>query len=414
MIFLFIKFKEISLFCDKEVELELDKYLNILEFSSERMEIESLIKVSFLKRCKDNIPKADYVCLRDFIKSLEVKSDEVDTIDKLYVQKIFEPVMSIRLFDRTSCVRILLHAIGFSYSKLFLNTNLSKVMCELAFKMYRQNWFDNLRFFDINFLLHSDEFSAKMVVSIINYRYGKRFDSKRFHRAMYDTKKIIHIFEELRLLYCDKNVDYLFEYLMCYDDLSKYSNLDKEPAIIVACEIFKRNELDFFKITNKNMNNYESTIPTRELYIFAKSIDRINNVYGLKISEVFSDKVPTFSGIINLLYSLAVAGGGDIVAKRDKLDPEQFSEYLLWCAAGFIIEDYIKKGYKTASQLSIIRYILKSNKDPDDFNLSPNMTAEDMKISLELSSVGNKNPVRKERHVNRGNMWYAVKRSSKR
>jgi len=412
VIFLFIKFKGISLFCDEDIISELDKYLNLVEDNYQRIIIETKIKKRFLDRCKYNLPKNHRLRLYELLEALEYTAYDTYNFD-LYAKEIMKSVKDKNAFNRNSCIRILLNAIGFKNNSLDNIINSNKT-CELAIKMYQKNDYNNLADYDRLFLLRFCDFDIRMIILILKYRYGKEFEPTNFYNNMHYSKRFAYAFEQFKMLYIGMDEQRLFEYLILYSGLSHNASVDKKPRIVSACEIFKKYELDFFIFTDQNVKNNKVLISTTELYGFAKNIERLNIEYGINWKDLFAGKIPRLGMVEQVLRSLPPANSANFLKFKNKVDSKIFSEYILWDASGLAIQDYISKGYKTLEQLRFIRYILKSNKDPDDYNINPNMTVEDMKICLELSSSGNKNPVRMKRHINRGNEWYSINGPSKR
>lgn len=300
-----------------------------------------------------------------------------------------------------------------SYIGANLGSAHSKLQCEMAIKMFRANNFKKLNRFDRILLDNLQKYDKSTISLILKYRFSDRFRAQSSSRnTLCHSKSLVYVLTELKLLYPDVNELKILECMMYYGDLFVVYDCDEEFRAVQACRLLSKNNLDFFALTFDVFMVKDERVIANDLFKYAQQIDSLSARYGVNWKYFFYNKIPNINELQNLIFVLSL--NVKVSEFNDGIDPMLQLEYSMWCIDGFAIEDYVKKGYRNIEQLRFIRYILRSNKDPDDYAIAPDMTLEEIKVCYELSSVGNEMSARRRKYIDRGNDWYSIHRPSKR
>lgn|GEM_PF-7046472 len=417
MSLLFIKFKDISLYCDEEVLLELDKYLNMLGDINQRVIIEERLEADFAIICNEYVDESEFQSLRAEICKTWIDSHPEDlNIYDIKQKNMFMLIDNAEMFqdkirsviERQVCLQKMMSYIGAN-----LGSTHSKLQCEMAIKMFRANNFKKLNRFDRILLDNLQKYDKSTISLILKYRFSDRFRAQSSSRnTLCHSKSLVYVLTELKLLYPDVNELKILECMMYYGDLFVVYDCDEEFRAVQACKLLSKNNLDFFALTFDVFMVKDERVIANDLFKYAQQIDSLSARYGVNWKYFFYNKIPNINELQNLIFVLSL--NVKVSEFNGGIDPMLQLEYSMWCIDGFAIEDYVKKGYRNIEQLRFIRYILRSNKDPDDYAIAPDMTLEETKVCYEMSSVGNEMSARRRKYIDRGNDWYSIHRPSKR
>lgn len=303
MIKLFIEFKEIDLFCEEIVRLELDKYLDILEDNYQRARIERLIRHKLLSVCSEHIypsAKLEYRNLLAYMRSRSCSFENYE-LYKERIAQIIEQSKVNEILDRSAIMSSLIWALGARTALVY-----TEVVCECAVKIFKRNGYQNLIKYDKNLLLNIDNYEKPMIVLILKFRFSKHFMS--YHSgcsALLRPETLTNVFYDLKKIYPAADDLSIFECLMYYSfPLTKYAN-DDDPRIVQICRMLLKNELDFFKLTRRILRTTQNTVEINALFTYAKQIDCLYYRLGQNWKYFFNNKIPDIKSLEHLMFARA-------------------------------------------------------------------------------------------------------------
>lgn len=300
---MFVEFKEINLFCEECVGLELDRHLNILDDECQRARIEKSIRRRLLSICSKYVSKDLQSEYRNLLAYIGF-SDRSPEYRKLHMDRLMQIVEQSKvkdIFDRTLIMNTLIWVLG-----IRANLVCTDVICECTVKMYKQSGYQKFTKYDKNLLMNIDSYSIKMISTILKFRYSRGFS--KYHSGcscLLHPESLMDVFQKMKDVYPDEDEVRILGCLMYFSSpLMKYAN-DDDYRIVQSCKLLFENELSFLDLTYKVLRFKQATITVNTLFSYAQQIDSLRNRYGKNWREIFDDKIPDITSLEDFIFDRA-------------------------------------------------------------------------------------------------------------
>ena len=304
------------------------------------------------------------------IKKVDIVNRIKDEID-LELEHRYDGNADLRLF----CLRVFFRCIGLNLS--ISNANQCSLrFCKYTLKAYIDGGYRQFNLSDRRTWYQIEEMEDYLVEGLIAYRSSAGYREGIFRNItnLGNSATLNCRVDGLTMLYPKEPKCKLVKYALCYMESYRRFRPDCDSFLDCVKEIISY-DIDFFKVTDM-LCLRKDKVGIVILKAYLEDVSIIKDYFGVALADVFSTDVPGFAQ--TEVVAFAIKKNVMVSAEVYRTKPDMSAEYIYWRAEGLSIESYFKQGYRSIKQLRLIRRLLQSGLDPDDFNISPNMSSEAM------------------------------------
>lgn len=318
----------------ESLEYELNGYLQIIDDSEVRSQIEDLI-VS-----------------RKWSVS---KTESYDMVRRNYLKLIFNHV-------------------GLSTNVITAN-RYSKRFCDYVMRIYKEGGYRTINQFDKKVIHRINRFDDCVIECLLKFNKSEFFDESTLTSITNccNIDAFLDLVYEFEKIYQDHSRQQVVEYVLrCKRPLTR-TGRDLDSLASIVRKLMQYYDIDYMCLSDM-LSSRGKTYDTKDLGLYLYKIGRLRDEYGVDWRSF--GRVLRINELNDIIYIMSLGIVVDI--KKYLSNPVMYMENVVWHSHGFSMKRYFMLGYKSIGKLQLLRTILLLNLDPRDFNFNPDMTEKEM------------------------------------